>query len=362
MRGLKTFGVTALLVLQACPPPRRGGRGVVSEASVQRSESAPADTNDPEYWIAKCKRGNGETCTLVGGAYEFGSNDSWGYFPQDFARAAKFYRLGCDRGDVQACSRLARFLLDGIGVDRDAQAAFQLASNTCSRRNAAACFLAGKAISTAGVKPRDGTGAASYYKRACELGEQFGCKMVELEEGTSAFASAESPEGAAGIRFGSRVSDAQARCEQSGHSWLASTTRENSFMCDGSPQDLGFDAEVRVEACTRGEVCLIAVVREIARDQGKNWLRSFASVEDTLWKKYGQPGKRTRVLPDQCLETVARLAHCLESNSATMTSSWVWEDGMSVFLSLDANAKHDAILVVLYTSREYADGARVNGL
>src|SRR5688572_4320432 len=82
--------------------------------------------------------GTAEQCTARGLKYYNGDG-----VPSDFAKAAAFYRLGCDEGNLWGCYNLADLYLSGKGVAADPAKAAALHSKACDGNYALSCALLG---------------------------------------------------------------------------------------------------------------------------------------------------------------------------------------------------------------------------
>lgn len=182
----------------------RAGRGV----AVDRKRGLALLERAHDLWKNGCKRDDLEACAGYGGAVAVGQPDlardrerglelldracdgglgdacstlamhyQGIYGPEDeeraaktLAREAKLRGRECDRGDVDACARLGEMLLDGEGVDADAERADRLLRRACQRDAEVACLALGRA-----AKEKDPPRAVEHYQQACDLGIPFGC-------------------------------------------------------------------------------------------------------------------------------------------------------------------------------------------
>jgi TPR repeat protein len=70
-----------------------------------------------------------DDCTAIAARLEYGG----GGFTADPPRAAVYYRIACDAGDLPACTGLADLYLDGRGVPKDAVEGMRLLRDSCGR-------------------------------------------------------------------------------------------------------------------------------------------------------------------------------------------------------------------------------------
>lgn len=121
--------------------------------------------------------------TLIGELYRDGIA-----VPQNFAEAARWYRLAAGLGDPAAAFELGVMLVDGVaGVDRDREGAQRLFEQAARANHPGALYNLGALAlqeGQPGGKPDFAT-AAGYFKRAYEAGDANGAYSygVMLREG-----------------------------------------------------------------------------------------------------------------------------------------------------------------------------------
>jgi hypothetical protein len=172
---------------------------------------------------ALCARQNRFACTRLGDMYSYGQLRT----PPDTAAALRFYALGCPTGnparDGDACSEMGDIVLFRAATRADSLRALGLYRSGCEVVESVACANAGwlggvldgsmtrderiSALRTAcdggnavgcntlavifDDEIRDALSARATYRRACELGSEYGCRnlgnMVEGAERRTAF-------------------------------------------------------------------------------------------------------------------------------------------------------------------------------
>ena len=120
----------------------------------------------------ECTKGDGESCLLLGAAYEEGERVA-----KNAARAAELYRRACDLGAGTACGELAVMILEGA-VPGEPTDALSLCAKGCDAKSAAACALLGSMYQEGTGVEADAAIAAKHYERACDLGEAHGCSAL----------------------------------------------------------------------------------------------------------------------------------------------------------------------------------------
>lgn len=133
-----------------------------------------------------CDGGNALACTNLGWRYERGRG-----VVLDAEVAARLYERGCAGGPCGGpnnvgCVNLGRFYRDGIGVKKDQRRSLSLFRLVCGRRPipgdeedagtiARACSLSGTALLFAEGIPRDVPQALKLLERGCGADDTFGC-------------------------------------------------------------------------------------------------------------------------------------------------------------------------------------------
>lgn len=156
-------------------------------------------------YMQACTLGFANGCTHLGFMYENG------HAGRDLAKAAELYEKACVLGDASGCESLAVAYENGSGVREDLQQAVNYYDRACSGGSKNSCaHLAllyeqaenevyaaiyhqngcdagdAKACSAIAARVYHGKGVAqnhekalSLFKRACELGDETGCKNYE---------------------------------------------------------------------------------------------------------------------------------------------------------------------------------------
>ena len=126
--------------------------------------SAPLDS--------ACTGGEGRACSALGWIHESGKG-----VPADAARAAAFYKRGCDKTDKPGCARFAWLQARGEGVAKDEGAGMGALDGLCTDGYLEACTQLG--VLHAGRPSKDGiTKAKGFLKKACDGGDSEGCRLL----------------------------------------------------------------------------------------------------------------------------------------------------------------------------------------
>jgi hypothetical protein len=306
-------------------------------------------TQGPEFWMAKCRSGDGDICRLVGANFARGGTTAFGYFPQDDTRAAEFFSLGCQFGEPRSCGELGSALKEGRGIEKNPAKAVPLLTRSCSSTPSHHCYEAATI-----VMKTDEAGAVRLFKRGCGGGDQRACKMVQFFEGTGTFSDLDAPVGALGYLFGAPMSEAVTKCKSSGFKFLPSP---KGGLCDGSQTEQGF--AVNVESCD-GRVCVVQLLSTV-KGGGVTAMRQYNDLEAELMKRYGEASRRNRLMPQACASDQA-FGECLDAGRVQMKAHWVWESKAGVILTL---ARHPNGLfgnVITYFSPLSSKASQGSGL
>ena len=122
-----------------------------------------------------CTRGFHPACNIVGRKDAFGIGVA-----QDYARAAKAYRVGCDYDDGAICSYLGDLYHEGHGVARDDAQAVALYSKACNGGLAIGCGNLARMYHDGTGVEKDLDRAEDLFQNACEAGDASSCDEFGL--------------------------------------------------------------------------------------------------------------------------------------------------------------------------------------
>jgi len=114
-----------------------------------------------------CERDHAASCRLLGKAYATAT-----VVVRNDVRAAQLYAKACNGGALEGCAALARYLVEGKSVAKDRERGTELARRACEGNVMMGCVYLGR------WRLEDGEGdvAASLFQRACDAGDQNGCR------------------------------------------------------------------------------------------------------------------------------------------------------------------------------------------
>lgn len=346
---LAVFAVFGALL--ACGGGEAAQRPPPGTALPPQQAPIPPEPSFAEFEKSKCEGGDGQTCWSLGYGHETGKSDEHGYYPQNYAIAAQYYKRGCALGAPIACDSYARLLRDGKGVARDERSAAALFIATCERQYDWSCISAGYAYWGGKGVQIDAERAQEYFQKACSAGNAAGCSalmdFLAATQGTGKDATVPPPSGAAGFRFGTTLQEAAATCSQAGFDWLVAVTNPNKGKCTGVPAKVGLDVAF-IEACASGKVCDIFFLQTLDPANPTQWVTEFLAKEKALEAHYGKPSVRRHTLPKNCY---SNLADCIENTRAALDVGWTWGAGEHVFLSVNVT-KGVPRLVLSYATAE----------
>jgi hypothetical protein len=326
--GMKLWGL-AMTMLAACTTAPAAPRHAPAPVDV------PFNDRDPRYWEAQCSKGVGDRCYLLGGNYERGGDSPWGFFPQDYAKAASAYRRGCDAGDLDSCGAGASLMIFGKPT-RDTEAGIALAKTTCDRGHADSCGLYGMARATWAESLTAYQEGLEFTERGCGAGGVRACSYLAGFR-TKAFAHSPAPTTANGIRLGGSPEKMMQWCIDHGYEpepskdTVRCRTKDGFLACMGSYRS--------------GQ--LVAVFAGSRLSGGADrWTLAIKDAIRTLSDLYGTPSELT-VLGRACARrSVQEQLQCLEADQIKLDAAWAWESGLNVSASVDFLPGGEPILVI----------------
>lgn len=123
------------------------------------------------YYTKACE-GDNANCMWLGAMYQRGAG-----VQKSEQAAIKLYRAACDAGHVPSCALVKAYLIPAQTIDKDMYDAYvKLWNNTCQAGGPRDCSGLGVLMMAAGQRDR----AAMYYKRGCELGDDWGCMIGSI--------------------------------------------------------------------------------------------------------------------------------------------------------------------------------------
>ncbi|HEY1559079.1 MAG TPA: tetratricopeptide repeat protein [Kofleriaceae bacterium] len=112
-----------------------------------------------------CNDGAPDGCFNVGFLWSRGDKP-------DLARSIAGFQKGCDLGELDACSELARDFLDGNGVAKDVARAKAMFEKACDAKGGMGCFNLGIIFETGNGVPKDAARGTELYAKACDIDNQ----------------------------------------------------------------------------------------------------------------------------------------------------------------------------------------------
>lgn len=114
------------------------------------------------------------------------------YRDGDIAKARELWQQGCDAGTARDCYELGIVYRDGEGVEPDPTRYVALMTQACDGGIGAACHNLGRRQlgaleeGTGTVTPEQLASGIAFYRRACDLGTQVGCRNLAMHFGREA--------------------------------------------------------------------------------------------------------------------------------------------------------------------------------
>lgn len=98
----------------------------------------------------------------------------------NYKKANKYYKLGCDLGNMKACLRFARLVFYGHGVKKNPAFAVEVFKEGCERGSCLACDMLGVAYRYGKGVPKNISKAKELYQRTCTDMCTLGCKSLGM--------------------------------------------------------------------------------------------------------------------------------------------------------------------------------------
>jgi TPR repeat protein len=170
-RVLLACVISFLLVTAGCTPSQ-------PQQTPPGAQSGNTQTNSLESKQQTCERGDFAVCNELGVAYLKGEN-----VDKDAQRGLTYLRKACDGNISAACFQLGVTQLMGSADSaKDVVSGVASLKKACDGKHGDACFLLGTIaeglIVVQGFEP-DHKLAKSYYKKACEYGNQEACSAAK---------------------------------------------------------------------------------------------------------------------------------------------------------------------------------------
>jgi TPR repeat protein len=136
-------------------------------------------------WNKACSAGDLARCADLGETYLKGIGA-----PKDPNKGIEILRKACNQDGAHACAVLAQAYAEGDGVAKDPSQATALLGRACEDGDEEAC-VAGCDVSKEAVRclrvgllsakgAKDPRRAATYYRKACDLGHPLGCRELGI--------------------------------------------------------------------------------------------------------------------------------------------------------------------------------------
>jgi TPR repeat protein len=126
-----------------------------------------------------CSRGDARACCQLADLYMTGGMRSELGAKVDQARAAKLYRIACDKHDLPSCSNLGRMLHRGMGVEVDRPRALSIFLAACQEGDIATCADLGTMYYGGCDVKADFPRAAKLFGKACDAGDRIACLNLD---------------------------------------------------------------------------------------------------------------------------------------------------------------------------------------
>ena len=146
---------------------------------MMEGEGGPKDVDRGFELLKKsCDDGNRRSCHRLGTIYAEGRKAD-PLVKKNISLAARVCDKACGLGEVSSCDALARALIGGVGVPKDAARGSAIAMEACDDGSPMACATYGLALADgAGVTKNEAT-AKEYLTSACEYHVDVACQRLK---------------------------------------------------------------------------------------------------------------------------------------------------------------------------------------
>lgn len=158
----------ALLAAPGKPAPE-----VARRAAAAAYECLQMQQEQPDPQFPKRRPNQASWCGVLGYAQENGTGVA-----KDEKRAFVSYRLACDNGEIDSCTRAGVLLEDGRGTVRDPLAAAGSYEQACAASDLWGCSRLGHLRERGVGGPKDERRAAALYEQACAGKRGWSCRRL----------------------------------------------------------------------------------------------------------------------------------------------------------------------------------------
>jgi uncharacterized protein len=120
-----------------------------------------------------CQARDGESCLLLGSAYDQGLLGV-----TDPERALASYAAGCMPKHLPSCEAMGHLYVLGRGTEKNEGAGMQMFYVICGMGYGPGCYSMGQATEKGWGVPAEPDKAVSYYERGCRLGSEQACQRA----------------------------------------------------------------------------------------------------------------------------------------------------------------------------------------
>ena len=131
-------------------------------------------TDGDDVLLQPCRRGDGESCFMLGSLYYGGQGVS-----RNLEYSANLFQQSCAAGFTRGCGQIGESYLFGEGVPKDVVKARQILENACDAGYAPGCFNVG-VMDREGIEtPKNLSLAQARFRRGCDLGYRQACDALD---------------------------------------------------------------------------------------------------------------------------------------------------------------------------------------
>ncbi|HLH42432.1 MAG TPA: tetratricopeptide repeat protein [Bryobacteraceae bacterium] len=133
-----------------------------------------AKTDGDDILLQPCKRGDGESCFMLGALYYGGQGVA-----RNLEYSAALFQQSCDAGFARGCGQIGESYLFGEGVPKDIVKARRILESACDAGYAPGCFNVGVMHRQGIETPKNESLAEARFRRGCDLGYSEACQALD---------------------------------------------------------------------------------------------------------------------------------------------------------------------------------------
>jgi hypothetical protein len=198
-----------------------------------------------------------------------------------------------------------------------------------------------------------------FLKRACAMGNEYGCKEHAIYGGTGQLVDLPGPGGALGFTFGWSKDEAKTACTEGHGLWRTGAVgKDDRDTCNIRLDVLEHDGSIQLEF-VESRLAGISAYYDLDPRAGAA-TKEFVRVGDLVAQLYGLPSQRVYEVLDEC--GTGTLGDCIREKKAEFSMFWAFKDRHFIMSTLSSLPEEPLFLLLQYESPEGAKTVEHHGL